>query len=269
MRVRTLLMCAAVTSMAVACGRGQDATEADDADDAVTTSASTSQESALLSASAEELTAEPASMTDDQLAETASVKTKGRFKSGCVTATRNLNVVTYVLVDCTGPYGLVKVSGTIAVTYTRQVDGSVRAVAKGTGLKVNEGTLDLDAIAVYTKNPSTGVETAVVETHGKGTGPKGNTGDRTGNYTITRDVAAGCMSIDGTWSTEWNGNRVAKSSTEVTGLSKCKGACPAAGGKIVHTGVLGRVVTLTTDGTAVAAWSTSGGKSGTVNLECK
>lgn len=269
MSFRNVLMCAALTSMVAACGRGQEASEADDADDAVTTSASTSQESALLSASGEELTAEPSSMTDDQLAETASLKAKARFKSGCVTATRNLNVVTYVMVDCTGPYGLVKVSGTLTVTYTRQTDGSIKAVAKGTGLKVNDGTLDVDAVAVYKKDASSGIETAVVETHGKGTGPKGNTGDRTGNYTITRDQAAGCVSIEGKWSTLWNGSKVAKSSTEVTGLSKCKGECPASGGKIVHTGVLGRVLTLTTDGSNVAQWSTSGGKSGTVNLECK
>ena len=269
MRLSNLFLCAVLTSWVAACGRGPEASDADDADDAATTSASTSQESALVSASAEALTAEPTSLTNDQLAETAIAKTKGRFQNACVTATQKLNVVTYVLVDCSGPYGLVHVTGTVTVTYTRQSNGSVQAVAKGTGLKVNQGTLDLDATAVYTKDPSTGVETAVVETHGKGTGPKGNSGDRTGNYTITRDVAAGCMSIAGTWSTEWNGSRTATSSTQVTGLSKCKGACPAAGGTIVHTGVRGRVVTLTTDGTDVAQWSASGGKSGTVNLECK
>lgn len=267
MSFRNVLMCAAVTSLVAACGRGA-ATESDDADDAVTTSTSTSSESALVSSSAEALTAEPAAMTDDQLAEAAGVKAKARFKNGCVTATRALNVVTYVMVDCTGPYGLVKVSGTMTVTYTRQSDGSIKAVAKGTGLKVNNGTLDLDAIAVYSKNAA-GLETAVVETHGKGTGAKGNTGDRTGNYTVTRDQAAGCMTLDGQWSTVWNGSKAATSSTQVSGLKKCSGECPAAGGTIQHTGVLGRVVTVSLDGSSVAQWSTSGGKSGTVNLECK
>lgn len=267
MSFRNVLMCAALTSLVAACGRGS-STESDDADDAVTTSTATSNESALISASGDELTAEPSAMTDEQLATTATVKAKARFKNGCVTATQKLNVVTYVMVDCTGPYGLVKVSGTMVVTYTRQPDGSIKAVGQGTGLKVNDGTLDLDAVAVYSKDAN-GVETAVVETHGKGTGAKGNTGDRVGNYTLTRDQAAGCMTLNGKWSTVWNGSKAATSSTQVSGLVKCKAACPAAGGTITHTGVLGRTITLSLDGSNVAQWSSSGGKSGTVDLACK
>ena len=265
MMFRNLLMCAAVTLAVTGCGRG--ASESDDADDAVDTSASTSSESALLSAAGEDTTAMSSASTNDQLAEAASAKLKTRFKNGCVTATRNLNVVTYVMVDCTGPYGLVKVSGTMVVTYTRQPDGSIKADAQGTGLKVNDGTLDLSAVAIYSKNAA-GLETAVVETHGTGTGPKGNTGVRVGNYVVTRDQAAACVTLEGQWSTAWNGGK-ATSSTQVTGMKKCAASCPAAGGVIKHTGVFGKVLTVTLDGSAVAAWSTSGGKSGTINLECK
>lgn len=262
---RNLLMCAALTLAVAACGRG--ASESDDADDAVETSGATSSESALLSSAGEDLTAMGSGMTNDQLADAASLKLKTRFKNGCVTATRNLNVVTYVMVDCTGPYGLVKVSGTMVVTYTRQADGSIKADAQGTGLKVNEGTLDLSAVAIYSKNAA-GLETAVVETHGTGTGKRGNTGVRVGNYVVTRDQAASCVTLDGQWSTAWNGSK-ATSSTEVSGLKKCAASCPASGGLITHTGVLGKVLTVTLDGTEVAAWSTSGGKSGTIDLACR
>ncbi|MBS1153729.1 MAG: hypothetical protein H6Q89_5427 [Myxococcaceae bacterium] len=265
MMFRNLLMCAALTLAVGGCGRG--ASDLDDADDAVDTSSSTSTESALLSAAGEETSATASGMTDDQIADAASLKLKSRFKSGCVTATRNLNVVTYVMVDCTGPYGLVKVSGTMVVTYTRQANGSIKADASGTALKVNDGTLDLSAVAVYSKNAA-GLETAVVETHGTGTGPKGNTGVRTGNYVVTRDQAAACVTLEGKWSTAWNGSR-ATSSTEVSGMKKCAGSCPAAGGLITHTGIFGKVLTVTLDGSSVAAWSTTGGKSGTINLACK
>lgn len=266
MIARNVLLCTALTLAVGGCGRG--ASEADDADDAVGTSGSTSSESALLSAAGEDSTAMPSGTTNDQLAEAASLKLKSRFKNGCVTATRNLNVVTYVMVDCTGPYGLVTVSGTMVVTYTRQADGSIRADAAGTGLQVNQGTLDLSAVAIYSRNAA-GLETAVVETHGTGTGPRGNTGVRTGNYVVTRDQAAACVTLEGTWSTVWNGNANATTSTEVTGLKKCSASCPAAGGLITHTGIFGKVLTVTLDGSSVAAWSTTGGKSGTVNLDCK
>ncbi len=266
MMFRNVLMCAALTLAVVGCGRG--ASEADDADDAIDTSTSTSTESALLSSSGEDLTASAAGLSDADLATAASTKLKSRFKNGCVTTTQKLNVVTYVMVDCTGPYGLVTVSGTMVVTYTRQSGGVIKADAQGTGLKVNEGTLDLSAVALYSKNAA-GLETAVVETHGKGTGKRGNTGERVGHYTVTRDQAASCVTLDGSWSTAWNGSRAATSSTEVTGLAKCAASCPAAGGVITHTGALGKTLTVTLDGSSVAAWSTSTGKSGTRDLECR
>ena len=107
----------------------------------------------------------------------------------------------------------------------------------------------------------------MVETHGTGT-LKGHTGVRTGSYTVTRDASAGCMTLNGTWSTRWDGSR-ATTSTDVTGLARCSAACPAAGGVIKHTGVLGKTITVSLDGSAVATYATSGGKSGTLNLQCK
>ncbi len=265
MSSKNILMFAAVASL-LACGQG--ASESDDADDAVDTSGSTSSESALLSSAGEDTVGMSASMTDAQIADSASVKLKGRFNSGCVTATQVLNVVTYVMVDCTGPYGLAKVSGTMVVKYTRQANGSIKADASGTGLKINNGTLDLSAVATYSKNAA-GLETAVVETQGKGTGSRGNTGLRTGSYVVTRDPAAGCVTVAGTWSTSWNGAKSGSNSTEVSGLKKCSSSCPAAGGVIKHTGALGKIVTVSLDGSSTAAWSTSAGKSGTIDLGCK
>lgn len=258
-----VLLCAALALVVAGCGQG----DATDASDAVETAAATSNESALVSSAAEESTSGGAAMANDQVADAASLRFKAKYSSGCVTATRDLNVVTYVMVNCTGPYGLVTVSGTLVVTYTRQADGSIKADAAGTGLKVNGATLTVAATAIYTRDAA-GLEKAVVATHGTSTGPQGHTADRTGNYTITRDLAAACVSLDGSWSTQWDGSR-ATTSTEVTGLKKCAGECPAAGGVIKHTGVFGRTLTITLDGTSVASYATSGGKSGTVNLQCK
>ena len=259
-----LLSCAALAFAIAGCGANS---EANDAEDAVDTSSATSSESALVSSAGEESTSMASSTPDDQIADAASARLAAKYSSGCVTSTRSLNVVTYVMVNCTGPYGLVKVSGTLVVTYTRQSDGSIKADAAGTGIKVNDGTLDVAATAIYSKDAN-GLETAVVQTHGTGTGARGHTADRTGSYTITRDQAAGCMTLAGNWSTQWDGSK-ATTSTVVTGLSKCAGECPAAGGVIKYTGVLGRTITITLDGSAVASYDTSGGKSGTIDLQCK
>jgi hypothetical protein len=99
----------------------------------------------------------------------------------------------------------------------------------------------------------------------RGTGPRGGSLTRSGSYTITFDTVAECLTIDGTWQT---GTARLGASTVVTGYKRCKGTCPAAGGTIVHTSAKNEVVTVTYDGTAAAKWAVSGGRSGTVTLQC-
>jgi hypothetical protein len=140
----------------------------------------------------------------------------------------------------------------------------------GQNITANKITIsNLDATAIYSKDPSSGLQKAVVTTKTQGSGPRGITFDHNGSYTITRDANA-CLTLDGQWSTDWGSSRgSAMTSTTASGLKKCANACPEAGGSIVHHGLLGRVVTVTLDGSSSAKWSSSNGKSGTVNLECQ
>jgi hypothetical protein len=46
------------------------------------------------------------------------------------------------------------------------------------------------------------------------------------------------------------------------------GKCPANGGSISHTFANNVTLTITFDGSATAQWSTSNGRSGTINLVC-
>ena len=48
--------------------------------------------------------------------------------STCVTATQTNNVVSYALANCTGPYGLVHVTGTVVATYTANSSGIHAAI---------------------------------------------------------------------------------------------------------------------------------------------
>ena len=204
-------------------------------------------------------------LSGEQAAVSAAASAKTAWQpSGCVTASASGATVTYTLNDCTGPFGLVHVTGTVVVQYSLAADG-IHAHATANGLMVNGASIDIDALAVFSMN--NGTKRLAVTTTGAGTGPFGNAITRSGNYVVTRTAATSCFGLDGSWATtvadhQW--------STRVTALSKCGAQCPAAGGSISHHGGLSNVtITVDFDGSATADWSTSNGYSGTINLLCQ
>jgi hypothetical protein len=187
----------------------------------------------------------------------------GRFRpSGCATVTRSGNMLTYVLADCTGRFGLVHVSGTLAATLSDGADG-VHAAVTGQGMRVNLATMDMDATAVLSDDG--GKRKLVVSTRGEGVGPRGHVFTRDGSYTALRDPATSCVDVDGTWQLQVAG---LQRTTTVSGLHSCDGLCPAAGAQIVHAGFRGRTITVVFDGSAVARWTSSTGRQGSVELAC-
>ncbi len=255
-----------LTALAVAGCGGTDST---DAEDAVETTNNTSSESALMDATAVDSDSAVCALDGTAVAALATQNIGSRMTpSGCVTATQNGDTDTYVFKGCTGPHGYVTVTGTVAVQYAVNSDCSVTAHGTGTNITANKATIaNLDATAIYSKD-SNGLAKAIVTTKTSGSGPRGITFDHNGSYTVTHD-AQDCLTLDGTWSTDWGSSRgSAMTSTTASGLKKCDNACPDSGGSIVHDGLLGRVVTLTLDGSDTASWTSSNGKSGTVDLEC-
>lgn len=186
--------------------------------------------------------------------------------ASCVTATQLNNVVTYKLSDCTGPYGLVHVTGSVAVTYTADAAG-IHAAAVTNGLLVNGATLNLNSQADYTVNGS--AKKLVVSTNGGGTGAFGNSITRNGGYTLTWDDASMCGTLDGSWSTKIGPTGNSDTwSTSIAGYAQCKYHCPSSG-TLSHTGGISKVtITVTFDGSASAKWATSRGRSGTIALFC-
>ena len=240
------------------CGGGDPTGDTASASAAVDSTSSTATESAVMVAATDGTETSSSTM---QAASNAATQAKVQWvPSSCVTATQQTNVVTYVLDDCTGPYGLVHVSGTVVVTYTVDSAG-VHAHAVANGLSVNGATLDLDSQALYTV--SSGQKTLTVTTVGSGVGALGNSIARNGSYTLSWNTS--CARLDGSWSTVIGGNTW---STSVAGYAQCNDHCPTAG-TLTHTGGLSRVtVTVTFDGSATAQWSTSRGRSGTIALLC-
>ena len=251
--------CAALGIVGVsACGR-MDLDEAA-ANEAADSADVTETEGALVASGVDD---QAVALTAADIAAAAQVRAANRFQpAGCASVTVSGTTVTTTLADCTGRFGLLHVTGTIVSVFSDASDG-VHVAATAHGLAVNRATLDIDATAVITEQGS--VRTLTVTTQGSGVGPRGNSFTRQGSYTIVRDLATSCIAVDGQWQLEVSG---LSRTTTVTGLHRCDGACPAAGGEIVHTGFRGRTVTLTFDGTAEAAWTSSTGHTGTISLAC-
>jgi hypothetical protein len=235
--------------------------EVDSAESAIDSSDSVGSESDLMAATmdgAEVTGLLPA--TAEQIAIRIAANVAGRWTGGCAEVTQSGANLTIVYNDCTGPRGLLHVSGELDVAITLS-DTTITAHATSSDLQINRAHLVIDATATYTVTETT--KTLTVDTNGSGTGPRGNEIEHEGNYTISWDLASQCRTITGAWRTDV-GDR--ERSNEVD-LSRCNGGCPT--GTLTHHFQAGASLTITFDGTATAAWSASTGASGTVALNCQ
>ena len=178
--------------------------------------------------------------------------------AGCATVTESGLTVALVLNDCTGPRGLRQVSGEIDLTVSAGAGGAIDIAATATNFQIGQATVSIDSSAVYTVSGTT--KSLAVTTQGSGTGPLGNTIQHDGQYTATWD--ADCVSIEGSWSTEVG---AAQRSTTAS-VMRCADACPT--GTVTRDTFRGHTIDVTFDGTAVAKWTTSTGRSGTIDLAC-
>ena len=253
---------AAMAGSVGGCGRFN--LDEENANEAVESSEMSLTEGTLIATGTEDDGAGCGNITAADLAAAAAARGAARFQpAGCASVSLSGTTLTYTLNDCTGRLGLVHVTGTLVAQLT-DGSGGVDIAVSGTGLKANRATLDMNATAVLS---SDGARCKlVVNTQGSGMTARGNTFTRAGTYTVERDPATACVSLDGQWQLDVSTGRTR--STTVSGLERCADACPVAGGTISHTGLLGRTVTVTFDGSGVASWTSSTGRSGTVDLAC-
>jgi hypothetical protein len=258
MRLTTIVV---LGSSLVACMNRGGGLDVDSAESAVDSSDSVGSESDLMVATmdgAEVTGLLPA--TADQIAVRIAANVALRWASGCAKITQNAGNVTITYADCTGPRGLVHVSGVLDVAITVS-DTTITAHATSSDMQINRANLVIDATAMYTVAGTS--KTLTVATNGSGTGPRGNEIEHQGNYTVTWDSASQCRSIAGTWQTDLG----ARERSNNVSLSRCDGGCPT--GTVTHHFLAGASLTITFDGTSTATWSASNGKSGAVALSCQ
>jgi hypothetical protein len=261
---KNLLLSLCSIVLVAGCG-GSDArssnTESGHASAALDSNGSASTEGALLFAS---VNGTELAVTANEAAITAAANLKSQYSpAACViNASVSSNVLSYSLKDCTGPWGLVHVSGTVVVTFDK-APGAIHAGLKVTDLTVNGASFNLDSNATYTVSGES--HKLVVQTDGDGVGFFGTKLARHGAFTFTWDSAVKCATLNGEWSTTIGHDTWA---TSVKDFEQCKGVCPASG-TISHTGgITGVTITVSFDGSAIAKWTSDNGRSGDLLLLC-
>jgi hypothetical protein len=266
--MRNLTSLAIASSLfAVGCMKANDSDSTDTAASAIDSSDATQSEGNMMMASVDgsDMTSLTAPTREGVAARVAANALIRWTPSSCLTATATGANVTLVYDDCTGPRGLVHVSGELDLTISVSLQGVISVQGSSSDLKVNGADLVVDATGTYAVSGTT--HTLAVQTMGSGTGALGNTVDHEGNYTISWDTTTQCGSIDGSWSTEISTPTASAERSNDVNVSRCATGCPT--GSITHHFLGGASISITYDGTPTATWSASTGISGTVQLLCQ
>jgi hypothetical protein len=150
--------------------------------------------------------------------------------AGCVVegSTSGTDSATYTFNDCTGPFGLVHISGVVDVTWSVTGPGAVTLNFSSSDLEINRATLSSwAATANVTANGDS--RTMVWSAHLSGTTGGGRPFVRTNDKTLTWTAGGSCLSISGTSTGTVTGLDL---QTTITSYSVCAGACPAAGSEV-------------------------------------
>ena len=259
-----LIAVALLGSSLVACMRNQgDETSAESALDSAD---SVQAEGNIMMANLDGVDFSATALTSDDIAVRIAANIGARWPSTCKTIEQNGNAITITYNDCTGPRGLIHVSGQLVLTVNLKIDGTIVIHGASGDLTVNDAHLVVDVDATYSTNGTN--HTLSVTTSGSAVGPRGTELDHVGDYTIMWDSGSQCGSLAGSWATDatlTDGTQLMRSTN--VNVMKCVGQCPV--GTIMRTFRTGATLTVTFDGTATATWQASTGKSGTVALQCR
>jgi hypothetical protein len=184
--------------------------------------------------------------------------------SACATVNASGSNVTITYDDCTGPRGLVHVTGELDLAISLDASGSISVHATATDLQVNRAIIDIDATGTYTVSGAD--RQLVVSSTGSGTGALGNDIEHQGDYTVSWSSADECRSVIGHWETSFTGPHASLERSNDVDLERCGGGCPV--GTLTHHFLGGQSVTVTFDGSATATFATSAGRTGSVALRC-
>ena len=172
--------------------------------------------------------------------------------------------LTYTFKKCAGPNGLYRITGTIVAHYT-SAPGKLTLDITGDNITLNKATVDYHATAIVTAASS--VDRAMDwNATMSGTTARGRELTRTVSKHITWKLGERCFTLTGTSEGDVSKRNL---KTEVTGFTRCQGACPESGGKITVTNTdKNKTLEIDFDGTAQATVIVPNGQSVKVPLFC-
>ncbi len=236
-----------------ACSGGDGSATTESADQALTSASTAAQQVALLQAavpledglSAEEL-AGLADATDFE-------------PSGCATVSVSGTTVTWTFEDCTGRWGLARVSGSLTVDY--------RVGPRGASAEVSSSNLTLSGRpvsiqATVTRTSSGSSETLAADSQLTLETARLGSLDWSGQVSAEWEEGGDCVTLSGTWTAAY---QAASWTVQATDFQVCASGCPS--GRLTAQGPR-RTYTfeITEDGRLT--WSTDAGRSGSLALAC-
>jgi hypothetical protein len=183
----------------------------------------------------------------------------------CLTSTRDdaAQKATLTFNQCSGPLGLLHVTGTIDLAWSTSA-GALHLDVSGSALRVNKATVDVwTASADITADGAK--RTMRWSAHLEGTTARARPFARDNAKTIEWTVGEACIVVNGTSS-----GHVASRSfhTTIKSYGRCRGQCPEAGSEITITSDTdGRSIDITFDGANHATFTT-GATSTEITLAC-
>lgn len=256
--LRSTLFALALSPLALsACGGAAGiSTDGENAADSADTASVTASMSSLTTDGVD-----ASATTADAAAMSAQVKAMALLQpQGCATAVVTGSSVAYTFNNCTGPYGLLNLSGNVTANYTMVAGGGVTVTLSGSNLKANGSTVTLNATAIVTG--TAGSRQAAVTSSTSAQTSRGRTISHSGNYTAGWDGS--CLSLNGSFTTQigllgW--------STTIANYKRCQGMCPASGTVVITAGA--NTATVTFANSATVTFTDNKGNTGTVTLQCK
>jgi len=204
-------------------------------------------------------------------ANTAVPSVEGFFApAGCVTTQADAAnpSVTITFQDCSGPWGLSHVSGTLQVAYTAQppaqaaLGQSLSLHVSAQGLVLRRALVDYSADAVVSTDGASRTMTYTAQV--SGTTPRGRSFVHTGQWNLSWQVGGSCLTIDGSGQGKL-GDRGAQST--LGGYKRCGSECAGGGHVDVVDEATGERVDVLLGGTSEATFTDAQGMS-QITLGC-
>jgi hypothetical protein len=185
--------------------------------------------------------------------------------AGCLVVTDQpaKKQATYAFSGCSGPYGLVTITGTVVIDYSSPTSNELDLSFSATNLQINKATIDWSATAKISVNGSS--YAMVWDGKLSGTTAKGREFERTNHKEYAWTTGVACLSVKGSSDGTVTGHEL---KTDVINFSKCAGACPASGSEIKITDVTTSKVYDLTYGDNTATYTGPAGRSITFKPPC-